>query len=71
MNSEKKTLRGTGIDHPEQYPTDRQSLFELHESEATVDAIPIEDLTLEQHEEKHKEATKHHSSSNDKYHTGF
>ncbi|MCZ8523295.1 MULTISPECIES: hypothetical protein [Paenibacillus] len=55
-------------DHPEQYPTDKPSLFDLYESEQTVDAIPVEDLTLEQQEEKNGEETKHRSSSERKYH---
>lgn len=57
--------------HPEQYPTDKPSLFDLHESEMHVDPIPVEDLKFEVQEERNKEATKHHSSSEGKYHTGF
>lgn len=70
MNEEKK-LQGDKRDHPEQYPTDEPSLFDLHESEQNVDPIPVEDLTLEKQEEKDKEGTKHRSSSDKKYHTGF
>lgn len=69
-NEEKKPLRDRR-DHPEQYPTENPSLFELHESEQNVDPIPVEDLTLEQQEEQDKEGTKHRSSSDKKYHTGF
>jgi hypothetical protein len=54
-------------DHPEQYPTDKQSLFDMYESERYVDPIPMEDLKLEQKEEQHKEETKHRSSSEEKY----
>lgn len=64
-------LQGDNRDHPEQYPTDKPSLFDLHESEQNVDPIPVEDLTLEKQEEKDKEGTKHRSSSDKKYHTGF
>lgn len=58
-------------DHPEQYPTEQPSLFDMFESEQNVDPIPVEDLNLEVREEKDKEATKHASSSERKYHTGF
>ncbi|WP_054943190.1 hypothetical protein [Paenibacillus ihuae] len=68
---EDKRLQGDNRDHPEQYPTDKPSLFDMHESEQNVDPIPVEDLTLEKQEEKDKEGTKHRSSSDKKYHTGF
>lgn len=59
-------------DHPEQYPTDQESLFDRFESEQNVDPIPMEDLNLEKQEEKKKDGTsKHRSSSNHKYHSGF
>lgn len=58
-------------DHAEQYPTEEPSLFDMYESERNVDPIPVEDLNLEVREEKNKEATKHASSSERKYHTGF
>ncbi|WP_055109082.1 hypothetical protein [Paenibacillus ihumii] len=61
----------SGRDHPEQYPTSHSSLFDMHESEMHVDPIPVEDLKLEVQEERNKEATKHRSSSEGKYHTGF
>lgn len=57
--------------HPEQYPTSKPSLFDLHESEMHVDPIPVEDLKLEVQEERDKDATKHRSSSEGKYYTGF
>jgi hypothetical protein len=69
-NKDKK-LQDNNRDHPEQYPTENPSLFDLHESEKHVDPIPMEDLKLEQQEEKDKEATKQRSSSDKKYHTGF
>ncbi len=68
---EEKKLQGDKRDHPEQYPTDKPSLFDMHESEQNVDPIPVEDLSLEKQEEKDKEGTKHRSSSDEKYHTGF
>ncbi|KWX71752.1 hypothetical protein D3C87_2049770 [compost metagenome] len=64
-------LQGDKRDHPEQYPTENPSLFDLDESERNVDPIPVEDLNLEKQEEKDKESTKHRSSSDKKYHTGF
>jgi len=67
----KKKLQGDQWDHPEQYPTENESLFDMDESEQHVDPIPVEDLNLEQQEEKDKEGTKHRSSSDKKYHTGF
>ncbi|WP_151735635.1 hypothetical protein [Paenibacillus tengchongensis] len=71
MNKDDKKPLRDRRDHPEQYPTENPSLFELHESEQNVDPIPVEDLKLEQQEEKDKEGTKHRSSSDEKYHTGF
>ena len=68
---DKKRLKGDLWDHPEQYPTENESLFDLDESEKNVDSIPVEDLNLEKQEEKDKEGTKHRSSSDKKYHTGF
>ncbi|MFD2613362.1 hypothetical protein [Paenibacillus gansuensis] len=58
-------------DNPEQLPSDKPSLHDLFQSEQHVDPIPLEDLKLEQEEEKDKEGTKHRSSSERKYHTGF
>lgn len=71
MTKDKKQLNADKRDHPEQYPTENESLFDLHESELNVDPIPMEDLTLEKQEEQNKEETKHRSSSDNKYHTGF
>jgi hypothetical protein len=58
----------TGIrDNPEQYPTENESLFDMYESELNVDPIPVEDVKLEQQEERHKEESKHRSSSEEKF----
>lgn len=54
-------------DHPEQYPTNKESLFDKYKSQQTVDPIPVEDLKMEKQEEKHKDKTKHRSSSENKY----
>jgi hypothetical protein len=58
-------------DHPEQYPTDKESIFDLFKSEQNVDAIPMEDLKMEHQEEKQKSKTKNNSSSTQKYKSGF
>ena len=55
------------MDHPEQYPTENESLFDKFESEQTVDPIPMEDLKEEKQEEKAKHDTKNTSSSEKKY----
>ncbi|RED58597.1 hypothetical protein [Cohnella lupini] len=54
-------------DHPEQYPTDKESLFDRWESERNVDAIPVEDLKIQVEDEKNKTKTKNSSSSEKKY----
>jgi hypothetical protein len=58
-------------DHPEQYPTDKKSIFDLFKSEQNVDPIPVEDLTMEQKEEQEKGKTKNNSSSAKKYKSGI
>ncbi|NHM29527.1 hypothetical protein [Neobacillus terrae] len=59
------------MDSPEQYPTDKESLFDKFESEQNVDPIPMEDLREEQIEEKEEHVSKHTSSSDKKYKTGM
>jgi len=59
------------MDNPEQYPTDKESLFDKFESEQNVDPIPMEDLREEQIEEKEEHVSKHTSSSDKKYKTGM
>ncbi|WP_054957734.1 hypothetical protein [Paenibacillus dakarensis] len=76
MDDKKKDLpinNGPGhTDHPEQYPTEEESLFDRFESEHNVDPIPMEDLNLEKQEEKQRDGTsKHRSSTENKYHSGF
>ncbi|KKO55221.1 hypothetical protein [Paenibacillus sp. DMB20] len=53
-------------DHPEQYPTERESLFDRFESERHVDPIPMEDLNMEKQEEKKRDGTSKNRSSSDK-----
>ncbi|RKP50163.1 hypothetical protein D7Z26_19410 [Cohnella endophytica] len=54
-------------DHPEQYPTENESLFDRWESERNVDAIPVEELNLSAQDEKQPTKTKSSSSSEKKY----
>ncbi|SDE62137.1 hypothetical protein SAMN02799630_05947 [Paenibacillus sp. UNCCL117] len=58
-------------ENPEQIPTDQPSLFDLYESERTVDPIPLEDQKISQQDEKHKERTKSSSGSERKYERGY
>lgn len=64
---EKAILQRGKMDNPEQRPTDKESIFDKFESEKTVDPIPMEDLRMEQEEEKHEHATKDNSSSEEKF----
>ncbi|MBN6189339.1 hypothetical protein JQN58_21025 [Aneurinibacillus sp. BA2021] len=54
-------------DHPEQYQTENESLFDMYESERNVDPIPMEDLKDNLRDEKRKHHTKDTSSSERKY----
>ncbi|ALC91212.1 hypothetical protein AM500_16460 [Bacillus sp. FJAT-18017] len=64
-------LKKGNRDNPEQYPTNKESLFDKFESEQNVDPLPMEDLAMEQREEKDGDHTKDESSSENKYKTGF
>lgn len=66
MAEDKKKQKGK-MDNPEQYDTDKESLFDKFESERNVDPIPMEDLKQEKREEKDKHGTKNTSSSEEKY----
>lgn len=65
MNNHKK------YDHPEQYKTDKESLFDKFESEKNVDPLPVEDLNKEVKEEEEGEKTKDSSSTQKKYEADF
>ncbi|KZE64342.1 hypothetical protein AWM68_14760 [Fictibacillus phosphorivorans] len=65
--AETKKKQEKKMDNPEQYKTDKESLFDKFESEQNVDPIPMEDLKQEKREEKDKEGTKNSSSSEEKY----
>ncbi|GKU80772.1 hypothetical protein [Niallia sp. NCCP-28] len=68
-NKKKPVLEHSRVnmDHPEQYPTENESLFDKFKIEQTVDPIPMEDLKEEKQEEKAKHDTKDTSSSEKKY----
>lgn len=55
------------MDHPEQYPTEKESLFDRFESERNVDPIPVEELNEQVKDERDKEHTKDTSSTEKKY----
>ncbi|WNQ13871.1 hypothetical protein MJA45_12900 [Paenibacillus aurantius] len=57
-------------DNPEQFPTEKESLLDQFKSEQNVDSIPLEDLNMEQKEEKQNTKTKNNSSSEQKYKKG-
>lgn len=63
---ERKLGKGK-MDNPEQIDTEKESLYDKFPEEQTVDAIPLEDLKMEQEEEKNKHATKSSSSSERKF----
>ncbi|HWJ76945.1 MAG TPA: hypothetical protein VNR61_02580 [Niallia sp.] len=71
MNEKKKETvqkyTQRNMDNPEQYPTENESIFDMFESEQTVDPIPMEDLKEELREEKAKHDTKDTSSSEKKF----
>lgn len=39
-----KDRRTTTLDHPENIPTDKESIFDMHEDMQTVDTIALDDL---------------------------
>ncbi|WP_050614466.1 hypothetical protein [Bacillus testis] len=62
-NKNTQKLRKSNMDHPEQYPTEKESLFDKFESERNVDPIPVEELNQKVKDEKDKHHTKDTSSS--------
>lgn len=55
------------MDNPDQMKTDKESIYDKFKNEQTVDSIPLEDLRMEQEEEKNKHDTKDNSSSEEKF----
>ncbi|PID01946.1 MULTISPECIES: hypothetical protein [unclassified Sporosarcina] len=67
--TEKDRNRAEGgyMDNPENLKTDKESIYDMHEDMQTVDAIPLEDVRMEEEEERHHRETKNRSSSEEKY----
>ncbi|MCF2944703.1 hypothetical protein L1N82_13890 [Paenibacillus tarimensis] len=53
-------------DHPEQYPTDEESLFDQFDSERNVDPLPMEDIAMELREEKKRDGEEKSDSSSER-----
>ncbi|WP_432363152.1 hypothetical protein [Sporosarcina sp. UB5] len=66
-SDDRKDADGRFMDNPENLPTDKQSIYDMHEDMQFVDSIPLEDVRLEVLEEKHHHDTKSSSSSVEKY----
>lgn len=47
-----KNIQNGKMDNPEQYKTEKESLFDKYESEKNVDPIPVEDLKQEKERRK-------------------
>ncbi|MEK4031161.1 hypothetical protein MKZ02_21885 [Pseudobacillus sp. FSL P4-0506] len=63
----KKEFSKSKMDNPDQMKTDKESIYDKFKNEQTVDSIPLEDLRMEQEEEKNKHDTKDNSSSEEKF----
>lgn len=57
---------GPRMDNPENLKTDKESIYDMHEDMKHVDPIPLEDLKMEEREEKNHHDTKSESSSEEK-----
>lgn len=64
---DRKDAEGPRMDNPENLRTDKESIYDMHEDMQTVDSIPLEDLKMEEREEKVRRDTKNNSSSAEKY----
>ena len=64
---DRKDADGPFMDNPENLKTDKESIYDMHEDMKNVDPIPLEDLKMEEREEKKHHDTKNRSSSEDKY----
>ncbi|MFA9559148.1 hypothetical protein ACERII_17710 [Evansella sp. AB-rgal1] len=63
MSNEKRVRKKSKTDHPEQFPTEEESIFDKFDSQVHVDPIPLEDVRLEEREEREKTKTKNKSST--------
>ncbi|MDS9472886.1 hypothetical protein KGS98_13245 [Sporosarcina pasteurii] len=64
---DRKDAEGPFMDNPEHLKTDKESIYDMHEDMKTVDPIPLEDLKMEEREEKVHRDSKNRSSSQDKF----
>ncbi|MEK5067529.1 hypothetical protein [Sporosarcina sp. FSL K6-1508] len=64
---DRKDAEGPFMDNPENLRTDKESIYDMHEDMKNVDSIPLEDLKMEEREEKHHHDTKTNSSSVEKF----
>lgn len=63
---DRKDADGPMMDNPENLKTDKESIYDMHEDMKNVDPIPLEDLKMEEREEKNHHDTKNQSSSEEK-----
>ncbi len=63
---DRKDADGPFMDNPENLKTEKESIYDMHEDMQNVDPIPLEDLKMEEREEKAHRDTKSQSSSEDK-----
>lgn len=59
--------KNISMDNPENLKTEKESIYDMHEDMQNVDPIPLEDLKMEEREEKAHHDTKNQSSSEEKY----
>ncbi|ARK24290.1 hypothetical protein SporoP37_06160 [Sporosarcina sp. P37] len=64
---DRSNAKGGYMDNPENLKTDKESIYDMHKDMQTVDAIPLEDVRMEEEEERHHRKTKDRSSSEEKY----
>lgn len=64
---DRKDAEGPFMDNPENLPTNKESIYDMHEDMQNVDPIPLEDVRLEEQEEERHRETKSSSSSEEKY----
>jgi hypothetical protein len=60
---DRKDAEGPYMDNPENLRTDKESIYDMDEDMRFVDAIPLEDIKMEEREEKHRRDSKSNSSS--------
>ena len=63
----RKDAEGRFLDNPDGVRTTKESLFDMHEDMQTVDAIPVEELTMKVKDEEFHHHTKNRSISSERY----